>query len=81
MIAKGSSTTTLLASAISYFNRKLSSKLDAFEAANSGITAEIVDTSVAFNKAINDPELYGAPDALCDNTDGVSCVCIQHANI
>lgn len=63
-----------LRSAIALFNSLVASGLQAFEAANQGITAKVIDTSVPFNKAIENPGAYGAPNASCFNNDGVSCV-------
>jgi phospholipase/lecithinase/hemolysin len=63
-----------LASAISQYNDLLASNLASFQAANGGITARIVDTSVPFNTAINNPTAYGAPNATCYNSNGVSCL-------
>lgn len=74
MLSQGEAAIELLAAAIDDFNGLIESNLADFTAANTGITAQIVDTAVAFNKAIDDPTAYGAPDATCYNADGVSCV-------
>lgn len=33
-----------------------------------------VDTQAPFNTAINNPTAYGAPNAVCYNANGVSCL-------
>ncbi|KAK3317213.1 carbohydrate esterase family 16 protein [Cercophora scortea] len=62
------------ASCIVQYNDLLAARLAAFQAKNSGVVARIVDTGVPFNTAINNPTAYGAPNATCDNSDGVSCL-------
>ncbi|KAH7244512.1 Aldehyde/histidinol dehydrogenase [Fusarium redolens] len=74
MIQQGTDSNALLVKAIKLYNSKLASKLSAFKQANSGVKTLLVDTSVSFKKAINDPKNYGAPDATCFNNDGKSCL-------
>ncbi|KAI9155446.1 Acetylesterase [Paramyrothecium foliicola] len=63
-----------LQSAISSWNQILASKLATFRSANAGTDIKVVDTALAFNAAINNPQQYGAPNASCFNADGVSCL-------
>ncbi|KNB10584.1 hypothetical protein FOXG_10745 [Fusarium oxysporum f. sp. lycopersici 4287] len=74
MIQQGADSNVLLVKAIKLYNSKLASKLSAFKKANSGVKTLLVDTSVSFKKAINNPKAYGAPDATCYNSDGKSCL-------
>ncbi|GKT49736.1 acetylesterase [Colletotrichum spaethianum] len=74
MIANGADSSGQLTAAIKQYNELVSSNLAAFKAKNAGITSWIVDTTPAFDKAINNPTAYGAPDATCYNADGVSCL-------
>ncbi|KPM45267.1 hypothetical protein AK830_g1303 [Neonectria ditissima] len=74
MIAQGEASNKLLVAAIDEFNELLQSKLEEFNDANEGVTSKITDTAAAFNKAVEDPEAYGALDATCYNSDGVSCL-------
>lgn len=74
MISEGEDAVALLAAGIDEFNGIIESSLADFTAANTGVTAKIIDTAVAFNTAIDDPTSYGSPDATCYNADGVSCV-------
>ncbi|ETS76236.1 hypothetical protein PFICI_11623 [Pestalotiopsis fici W106-1] len=74
MLENDASSEASLASTISTYNDFLSSKLDTFKSSNSDVTAWIVDTSVPFYEAINNPTAYGAPNATCFNADGVSCL-------
>jgi phospholipase/lecithinase/hemolysin len=59
---------------ISLWNTVLKTKLADFQAANKLATFKLVDTAPAFNTAIENPDKYGAPDALCHDEDGVSCL-------
>lgn len=36
--------------------------------------ARLLDTWAPFNKALENPTRYGAPNASCYNADGVSCL-------
>ncbi|KAF5565805.1 cellulose-binding GDSL lipase acylhydrolase [Fusarium phyllophilum] len=74
MIQQAAGSNALLVKAIKLYNSKLTSKLSAFKKANSGAKTLLVDTSVSFKKAINNPKAYGAPDATCYNSDGKSCL-------
>ncbi len=62
------------AAVIKRYNDLITARLSNFTAANSGITAKIVDTAVPFNTALENPKEYGAPDAACYNSDGKSCL-------
>ncbi|KAK4120634.1 carbohydrate esterase family 16 protein [Parathielavia appendiculata] len=63
-----------VAAAIAKYNAALSTRLAAFTTKNSGTTSKIVDTTVPFNTALDNPTAYGAPDATCYNEDGKSCL-------
>ena len=60
--------------AIAQYNSLLASRLATFESVNKGVTAKVVDTSVPFNTAINNPTTYGSPNATCFSSDGKSCL-------
>ncbi|KAL6414204.1 hypothetical protein AUP68_00722 [Ilyonectria robusta] len=77
MLQQDAASNGLLVSSIKLYNKLLSSGFHSFQAANRDITAKIIDTSLAFNRAIKNPKAYGAPNATCYNEDGVSCVCIS----
>lgn len=62
------------ASIITEYNDMLASGLANFTSVNSGVTAKIINTSIAFQTAIDDPTAYGAPNATCYNSDGTSCL-------
>lgn len=64
----------LLAQAIGEFNGFIAAGLETFVASNADVTVNIVDTTLPFDEAIQNPAEYGSPDALCFNADGVSCV-------
>jgi len=74
MLQESQETRDTEAAAIDVYNAAIAARLDAFKAANSGVEAQIVDTAVAFNKALDNPTQYGSPDASCYNEDGTSCL-------
>ncbi|KAI0125625.1 hypothetical protein BJ170DRAFT_440402 [Xylariales sp. AK1849] len=74
MLANDATSESELAGAIQTYNSLVASNLASFKSKNSGITSWIVDTSVPFETAINNPTAYGAPNATCYNADGVSCL-------
>lgn len=62
------------AACIVQYNDLLAHRLQDFTARNPGTVGKVVNTSIAFYKAIDDPEAYGAPNATCWNSDGTSCL-------
>jgi phospholipase/lecithinase/hemolysin len=60
--------------AIAKYNDAIATWLAAFKTKNSGVTAKVVDTTVPFNTALDNPTAYGAPDNTCFNSDGKSCL-------
>lgn len=74
MLAQSLDSRTLEATVITEYNTLLATRLAAFKTTNPGVTANVVDTSVPFNKAINNPKAYGAPDATCFAADGNTCL-------
>jgi phospholipase/lecithinase/hemolysin len=76
LAANGEEGNAQLRASISHYNDLITSNLDTFKSRNSDVKAEIVDTHVAFDEAITNPTEYGAPDALCYNGDGKSCVSV-----
>ncbi|KAH8651249.1 GDSL-like Lipase/Acylhydrolase [Xylariales sp. PMI_506] len=60
---------------ITAYNNDLATRLAAFKSSNSGITAQIFNTTPSFETVFNNPTAYGASsDLTCYNSDGVSCV-------
>lgn len=74
MLSQSTDSQTQEAAVITQYNTLLATRLAAFKAANPGVTANVVDTSVPFNTAIHNPTAYGSPDATCYNSDGTSCL-------
>jgi phospholipase/lecithinase/hemolysin len=74
MLSQPADARALEASAIAQYNDLLTSRLVAFSAANPAVTGKVVDTSVPFDTAIDNPQAYGAPDATCYAADGNSCL-------
>ncbi|ORY57425.1 uncharacterized protein BCR38DRAFT_461170 [Pseudomassariella vexata] len=63
-----------LRSNITAYNAALETRLTTFKAANSGVTAQVFNTTPSFETVLNNPTTYGASDATCYNSDGTSCV-------
>jgi hypothetical protein len=74
MISQGAESNAMLVKSITHYNSQIATRIKTFKSKNSGVKAIVVDTSVAFKKAIKSPQNYGAPNALCYNADGKSCV-------
>ncbi|KAI1841302.1 hypothetical protein JX265_005754 [Neoarthrinium moseri] len=74
MLENNDTSETQLRGAIKLYNDLLGRHLDNFKSRNSGVEARIVDTSVPFNQAIDNPTKYGAPNSTCYNADGTSCL-------
>lgn len=65
---------TKLASVVKLYNSIMAKNLVNFKREHCGVKAWLVDPGVAYHEALNHPEKYGAPDDMCENTDGVSCL-------
>lgn len=74
MIGQSETDLAQLRSDIDEYNAQIAERLATFKSANSGTTGQVFDTAPYFEAAINDPAAYGAPDATCYNSDGVSCL-------
>lgn len=59
---------------IAEYNSLLASNLANFTASNAGVTADIINTTTAFQTVIDDPQAYGAANATCYDDDGTTCV-------
>lgn len=67
----------LHAETVATYNNFLSSRFKTFESKNSGLRTRLIDTSKSFNEALDNPTDYGAPNNMCHNNDGKSCVSFQ----
>jgi phospholipase/lecithinase/hemolysin len=74
VLAESTATQTQEGAAVVSYNQLLEAGVDAFKKNNTGITAFVFDTTTPFNAAISNPTAYGAPDATCYNSNGVSCL-------
>ncbi|ROV94270.1 hypothetical protein VMCG_08621 [Cytospora schulzeri] len=59
---------------ISAYNTALESNLAAFKSKNTGVTAQLFETSSYFMTALSNPTAYGAADATCMSSGGISCL-------
>jgi phospholipase/lecithinase/hemolysin len=48
--------------------------LASFKAKNPGVSAWLVEAGTAYNKALDNPTAYGAPNNYCYAEDGLSCL-------
>ncbi|THV44220.1 hypothetical protein BGAL_0698g00030 [Botrytis galanthina] len=62
------------ASSIAAWNTLVKNTATQFQSERSGTTVKVIDTSIPFNTALNNPTAYGSPNAVCYNTNGVSCL-------
>ncbi|KAM0153470.1 hypothetical protein ACHAQE_007658 [Botrytis cinerea] len=62
------------ASSIAAWNTLVKNTAAEFQSERSGTTVKVIDTSVPFNTALSNPTAYGSPNAVCYNTNGVSCL-------
>lgn len=62
------------AAIIKVYNDLLASNLANFTSTNAGVTAKLVDTTVPFQTAIDNPQAYGATNATCYSDDGTTCL-------
>jgi phospholipase/lecithinase/hemolysin len=74
MLANPPESQQQLVSSIALWNELLEARLAAFTAANAGVKTTLVDTTAAFDEALDNPTKYGAPDATCESANGVSCL-------
>lgn len=62
------------ATIIDEYNSLLASNLANFTASNTGVTADIINTTTAFQTVIDNPTAYGAANATCYDDDGTTCI-------
>ncbi|KAI8623907.1 hypothetical protein F5Y19DRAFT_491815 [Xylariaceae sp. FL1651] len=74
MLASGADVDAQEAGIIYKYNSLLATKLASFTSSNTGITSQLVNTTIPFQKAIDNPTTYGATDATCYNADGITCL-------
>ncbi|KAF3765360.1 family 16 carbohydrate esterase, partial [Cryphonectria parasitica EP155] len=74
MLAYGADVDAEEAVIIDEYNNLLASNLANFTSTNAGVTAKIVNTTVSFQTAIDDPQAYGAANATCYDDDGTTCL-------
>ncbi|PQE17017.1 carbohydrate esterase family 16 protein [Rutstroemia sp. NJR-2017a BBW] len=60
--------------AVQRYNQLLGQAVTAFKGNYTGVQTWVYDTTGPFNTALNNPTAYGAKDATCYNSDGVSCL-------
>ncbi|KAJ8065015.1 hypothetical protein OCU04_007318 [Sclerotinia nivalis] len=74
ILALNSTTQTAYTASIAAWNALVKSTATEFQSERSGTIVTVIDTSIPFNTAINNPTAYGAPNAGCYDTNGVSCL-------
>lgn len=71
---KGRSNVDKLISAKKYWNGNLPKRFDDFKSKHAGVKITFIDTHPPFNKALDHPKDYGAPDANCEDQGGFKCL-------
>lgn len=74
MLDYGATVDAQEAAIIAEYNDLLASNLANFTATNDGVTAKLVNTTIPFQTAIDDPQAYGAANATCFDDDGTTCL-------
>lgn len=74
MLDEGADADAQEAAAITEYNGLLASNLASFTASNTGVKANLVNTTIAFQTAIDNPQAYGAANATCYDDDGTTCL-------
>ncbi|TGO54115.1 hypothetical protein BCON_0112g00090 [Botryotinia convoluta] len=74
VLALNSTAQAAYASSIAAWNTLVKNTATQFQSERSGTTVKVIDTSIPFNTALSNPTAYGAPNAVCYNTNGVSCL-------
>jgi phospholipase/lecithinase/hemolysin len=74
VLQQSTSTQQQEGAAVQRYNQLLGQAVTAFKGNYSGVQTWLYDTTGPFNTALNNPTAYGAKDATCYNSDGVSCL-------
>ena len=81
LIERGSAQQAKIAEAISQFNIAQNTTVSAFRAEHPAARVVYVDVQETFNKVLNDPTAFKAPNSSCFNSDGVSCLWWVSSNL
>lgn len=65
---------------VSAFNQVLKDQVQVFLDGHDGSRISIVDTSIPFNKVLNNPSQYGVTNVTCENSDGHTCLWSNEAH-
>lgn len=65
---------TLMQDAVQVWNTTLASHVQTFQRAYAGTTVHVFATDPWFGRVLDHPTQFGAPNALCANSDGKSCL-------
>jgi phospholipase/lecithinase/hemolysin len=65
---------TIIENEVMTYNSLLVEGFTNFKAANPDSVAWLLDTTPIFDQAISNPTAYGAPDATCYSSNGISCL-------
>jgi len=72
--AGGAANVAAEGAAVKQYNEALQSRVAAFATAHPQAKISVVDTTVPFMKAIDDPKKYGADNASCFDASGTKCL-------
>jgi hypothetical protein len=63
-----------LKAAVDLYDDIMAKNLRAFRKYHCGARTWLVDAGAAYYEALEDPTRFGAPDDMCENLDGKSCL-------
>ncbi|KAG2025765.1 hypothetical protein GB937_002487 [Aspergillus fischeri] len=59
---------------LAFYNQQLATMVERFKSNNTSVTAVLYDSWSFMTKVLDNPTVYGFPDATCINENGMSCV-------
>lgn len=74
LIGESAAAQEAMASDVDRFNEAIREGIRDFAHHNREATVWLLNTTKIFNEALDNPTAYGAPNALCYNSNGVSCL-------
>lgn len=73
-IAEGTVKQLAIIPAIAAYNEALTNRIAEFRGAFQGVQAWLLRTTVAFDRALDNPAAFGAPDNMCFHASGTKCL-------
>ncbi|QSZ37335.1 hypothetical protein DSL72_009433 [Monilinia vaccinii-corymbosi] len=74
VLALNSSAQATYTTSIATWNKLVTNLATHFQSERAGSSVKVIETAIPFDAAISKPTAYGAPNAVCYNKNGVSCL-------